>query len=88
MNDLDVVHVLRMMLDTALRVAGPLLAVVLVVGVVVSLVQTVTQVQEQAVVYVMKFAAVGVVLLLAGPWMIGELSSFLRDLWARVPDVR
>lgn len=87
MNDSDIVHVLRSMSMAGLRVAGPILLVVLVVGVVVSLVQTITQVQEQAVVYVLKFAAVGVLLLLAGPWMLHELSSFLREIWARVADV-
>jgi flagellar biosynthetic protein FliQ len=87
MNDSDIVHVLRSMSMAGLRVAGPILLVVLVVGVVVSLVQTITQVQEQAVVYVLKFAAVGVLLLLAGPWMLHELSSFLREIWARVDDV-
>ncbi len=87
MNDSDIVHVLRSMSMAGLRVAGPILLVVLVVGVVVSLVQTITQVQEQAVVYVLKFAAVGILLLLAGPWMLHELSSFLREIWARVDDV-
>lgn len=88
MNDTDVIHVLRTMSTTGVRVAGPILGVILVVGVVVSLIQTITQVQEQAVVYVLKFAAVGVVLLLAGPWMLHELTSFLREIWARVPDTK
>ncbi len=87
MNDADIIHVLRSMSMTGLRVGGPILAVVLAVGVVVSLIQTITQVQEQAVVYVLKFAAVGVVLMLAGPWMLHELQSFMRELWVRVPNV-
>ncbi|MCE9620957.1 MAG: flagellar biosynthetic protein FliQ [Actinomycetia bacterium] len=88
MNDSDIVHVLRMMSDTGLRVAGPVLLVVLVVGTTVSLLQTITQIQEQAVVYVLKFCSVGVLLLFTGPWMLHELSSFVRVLWARIPDVR
>jgi flagellar biosynthetic protein FliQ len=87
MNDADVIHILRSMSMTGLRVAGPILGVVLAVGVLVSLIQTITQVQEQAVVYVVKFAAVGVLLMLAGPWMLHELQTFLRDLWVRVPNV-
>lgn len=88
MTDADVITVLRSMCMAGLRVAGPILAVILAVGVVVSLVQTITQVQEQAVVYVAKFAAVGVLLLVAGPWMLHELTSFLREIWAQVPEVR
>jgi flagellar biosynthetic protein FliQ len=88
MSDADIVHVLRMMCVAGLKVAGPVLLVVLVVGIGVSLIQTITQIQEQAVVYVLKFAAVGVLLLFSGPWMLNELSSFVRVLWARIPDVR
>lgn len=88
MNDTEIVNVLRTMSVTGLRVAGPILLVVLVVGVVVSLIQTITQIQEQAVVYVLKFASVGLLLLVAGPWMLNEMTSFMRVLWARIPDVR
>jgi flagellar biosynthetic protein FliQ len=88
MSDADIVHVLRMMCIAGLKVAGPVLLVVLVVGIGVSLIQTITQIQEQAVVYVLKFAAVGVLMLFSGPWMLNELSSFVRVLWARIPDVR
>jgi len=88
MTDIDIIHVLRMMCVTGVKVGGPILATILGVGVVVSLVQTITQIQEQAVVYVLKFCAVGAVLLVMGPWMLQELAGFVRDLWARVPDVR
>jgi flagellar biosynthetic protein FliQ len=88
MDDTQIVNVLRMMSVTGLRVAGPALLVVLVVGVVVSLIQTITQIQEQAVVYVLKFCAVGLLFLVAGPWMLNELSSFVHLLWARIPDVQ
>ncbi len=88
MSDIDVVHVLRMMCVAGVKVAGPVLGVILAVGIVVSLIQTITQIQEQAVVYVLKFCAVGLLLLVMGPWMLQELSGFVRTLWARVPDVK
>jgi flagellar biosynthetic protein FliQ len=56
--------------------------------VIVSLVQTITQVQEQAIVYVLKFAGVAGVLLTAGPWMLQVLTSFVRTLWAKIPEVQ
>jgi flagellar biosynthetic protein FliQ len=87
MSDVEIVSVLRMMCVTGVKVAGPILAVILGVGIVVSLIQTITQIQEQAVVYVLKFCAVGLLLLVMGPWMLQELSGFVRTLWARVPDV-
>ena len=82
MNDAEIVHIFRQMAAAGAKVAGPLLAVMLVVGVVVSIVQTITQIQEQAVVYVVKFAAVGVVLLVMGPWMLQVLTSFIREMWS------
>ena len=87
MDDLEIIHVLKMMSTAGLKVAGPILAIVLAVGVGVSLIQTITQVQEQAVVYVLKFAAVGVFMIAAGPWMLQVLTSFVETLWARIPDV-
>jgi flagellar biosynthetic protein FliQ len=87
-TDTSIVHVLRVMSITGLKVAGPLLLAMLVVGVVVSLFQTITQIQEQAVAYVAKFATVALLLLLLGPWMLQELASFTREMWAQVPEVR
>ncbi|MCU1367491.1 MAG: fliQ [Ilumatobacteraceae bacterium] len=87
MDDIEIVHVLKMMAMAGLKVAGPILAIVLGVGIAVSLVQTITQIQEQAVVYVLKFAAVGVFMIVAGPWMLQILTSFVTTLWARIPDV-
>lgn len=87
MDDLEIVHVLKMMAMAGLKVAGPILAIVLGVGIAVSLIQTITQIQEQAVVYVLKFAAVGVFMIVAGPWMLQILTSFVNTLWARIPDV-
>jgi flagellar biosynthetic protein FliQ len=87
MTDVEVVNVLKEMSIAALKVGGPILLLILVVGTVISLIQTVTQVQEQAIVYVVKFAAVGALLLIAGPWMLDQLSSFFILLWDRIPEV-
>jgi flagellar biosynthetic protein FliQ len=87
-NDAQIISVFRQMAATGVKVAGPILVVILVVGVVVSLIQTITQIQEQAVVYVLKFAAVGILLIVVGPWMLQVLSSFIRDLWATIPEVK
>jgi len=86
MSDTEIVHIFRQMATAGAKVAGPLLMVMLVVGVVVSLLQTITQIQEQAVVYVVKFAAVGVLLVVMGPWMLNVLTSFITDLWALIPE--
>ena len=68
---------------TGIKVAGPILGAVLAVGVLVSLIQTITQIQEQAVVYVLKFVAVAIVLLVGGPWMLQEVTGFVKILFAK-----
>ena len=88
MTDTEIVNILRTMSVAGLKVAGPILLLVLIVGTVVSLFQTITQIQEQAIVYVLKFAAVGVLLLFAGPWMLDQLSTFVIQLWDKIPDVQ
>lgn len=84
MNDADVVDTLRLMMVSGVKIIGPVLAVVLVVGVVVSLVQTITQIQEQSVAFVLKIGAVALVFLFAGPWMLSEMRGFVVQLWARI----
>jgi flagellar biosynthetic protein FliQ len=72
-------------LKLGLLVAAPLLLAQLVVGVVVGLLQAVTQIQEQTIAFIAKLAAVAVVLTLAGPWMLGQVVEFARALIAGIP---
>lgn len=84
MTDIAIVHVLKMTAIAGLKVAGPLLLAVLIVGTVVSLLQTVTQIQEQAIAFVAKLAAVVFLLLFLGPWMLQQLTGFTREMWAQI----
>lgn len=72
-------------LDVAARVSGPILAVALVIGVVVSLLQTVTQIQEMTLTFVPKLIGAGVVMLVAGNWMMRELTTWIQGLWSLIP---
>jgi flagellar biosynthesis protein FliQ len=73
-------------LITALYVGGPLLLTALVVGSIISLVQTVTQVQEMTLVFVPKILAVFLVLALAGGWMLQVSISYAQQTWATIGD--
>ena len=61
----------------ALLTAAPLLVTALVVGVLVSLVQALTQIQEQTLTFIPKLLAVAVVMLLSLPWMVRELVGYV-----------
>lgn len=67
-------------LVTALLVAAPILAVVLLLGLIVSLLQAVTGLQEPTLSFVPKLIGVAAVLFILGPWMLLQLAGFGADL--------
>lgn len=85
MSDATLIDIIvQTMLITA-KIVGPMLIVSLVVGFSVSLFQSVTQIQEFTLTFVPKFMAFGLVLLLAGPWMLSELVGYTNDLFDHIP---
>jgi len=69
----------------AAKLAAPLLVTALVVGFAISLLQSITQVQEVTLSFVPKAVAVGVALVVAGNWMIAEMIAFTDEMFARIP---
>jgi flagellar biosynthetic protein FliQ len=74
-------------LELALRVALPLLLVGLVVGLAVSIFQAVTQIQEQTLTFIPKDVAMAVVIVIAGPWMLGQIVSYTQNLYESIPSL-
>ena len=71
----------------AAKLCAPILITALVVGFAVSLVQSITQIQEVTLSFVPKAIAVGVALLVAGHWMIAESVSFTQQMFERIPSL-
>lgn len=69
----------------AAAISAPLLLGVLAVGLIVSVLQAVTQIQEMSLTFIPKLAATIAVLTLAGPWMLGELVSYSSTLIRSIP---
>lgn len=67
------------------KVAGPFLAVTLAVGVIVGVLQSVTQLQEQTLSFVPKLVAAAVVIAVAGSWMLDQMVGFAQELMAGAP---
>ena len=63
-------------------VAAPLLLVSLVIGLIISIFQTVTSIQEQTLTFVPKILAVFVTMLLVGSWMMNTMIAFMQTLWS------
>jgi flagellar biosynthetic protein FliQ len=72
---------------TILMVAGPLLMVALGVGLLVSIFQATTQIQEQTLAFIPKIIAVFVSLVIFGPWMLSVLLDFTQQLWQNLPRI-
>jgi flagellar biosynthesis protein FliQ len=71
----------------AAKLSAPVLVTALVVGFVVSLLQSITQIQEVTLSFVPKALAAAAALLVSGHWMISELVSFTNDLYGRIPSL-
>ena len=71
----------------AAKLSAPVLVTALVVGFVVSLIQSVTQIQEVTLSFVPKLIGVGLVILLTGNWMLGQAVDFTHDLFNALPQL-
>ena len=87
MNETDIVYICSQALLLAAKLSAPLLLVALVLGVVISLVQAVFQVQDQTLTMVPKLLLGGVVLALTGGWMLRISVEFTQELFARIPEL-
>jgi flagellar biosynthesis protein FliQ len=74
-------------MSLALKISIPLLGVGLVVGVLISIIQAVTSIQEQTLSFIPKVLAMAVVLVVGGPWMLNQLLSYTTELWSSIPDM-
>ena len=84
----DVVISLSMeAMQLALKIGLPLMLVGLIVGLLVSIFQAVTQIQEMTLTFIPKILALGLVLMIAGPWMLGELLTYTENLYNGSPEL-
>jgi len=82
-----VVHLASQAMTLAFKVAGPMLLVAMVVGLLVSIFQAVTQIQEQSLTLIPKIAAIAVVVVVLGPWMLGQLVAYTVNLYSSIPSM-
>jgi flagellar biosynthesis protein FliQ len=82
-----VVSLATQAMSLALKISIPLLGVGLVVGVLISIIQAVTSIQEQTLSFIPKVLAMAVVLVVGGPWMLNQLLSYTSELWLSIPNM-
>ncbi len=87
MDDNTVLNLASQALVLIAELAGPVLVVSLVVGLVVALFQAVTSIQEFTLTFLPKVVAIGIVLLILGHWMLGNAVAYTENLYQSIPRV-
>ena len=83
----EAVSIMRGGIFEILILVAPVLLVAMVVGLVVSIFQATTSIQEQTLTFVPKIVSIMLVLALLGSWMFGSLEQYTRDLFALIPQM-
>jgi len=86
MDENTVIDITMSTMEMALKLALPLLLSALVVGLIVSVFQAVTQIQEMTLSFIPKILAMVVVIVVAGPWMMSQLTTYTKDLYGSIPE--
>jgi flagellar biosynthetic protein FliQ len=87
MNEVEVIEICREAILTMLKIVGPILLVGLAVGVLVSLFQTMTQIQEMTLTFIPKVVMVFAVTIWLLPFMLDTLSGFTLSLTDRIVEI-
>jgi flagellar biosynthesis protein FliQ len=75
----------RQAIEMALILSAPLLLTALVIGLIVSIFQAATQINEQTLSFIPKLVGMFIVLILAGPWMLQMMVDYIRRLFESIP---
>jgi len=86
-NEQVAIHLAAGAMITAAKIAAPILLSAMVVGLAVSLFQSVTQIQELTLTFVPKLLVVALVIALAGHWMLGVFVGYVDQLFAQIPQL-
>ncbi len=87
MTPTTVIDIGRQAIEVTLMLAAPLFLVALVTGLIISIFQAATQINEATLSFVPKLVAVFVTLIVAGPWMLAVMTDYMRRLFESIPSL-
>jgi flagellar biosynthetic protein FliQ len=87
MNQDTVINLATQAMVLSLKIAGPILLLGLIIGLLVSIFQAVTSIQEQSLSFIPKIVGVAVLIVVLGPWMLGQLVSYAENLYLSIPSL-
>ena len=85
MNPESVMTMGRTAMEVTLMVAAPMLLVALIIGLVVSIFQAATQINEATLSFIPKLVGIFVALVIAGPWMLSVMLDYMREVFGGIP---
>ncbi len=88
MNEQMIIGIISKTLSVALMVGGPILILSLVVGLLVSIFQAATQIQEQTLTFVPKLITIAAILLVGGSWMLNKVVIFTQQIMNMIANVK
>lgn len=88
MSEQMIMSVITKAMSTGVLLAGPILIVTLVIGLIVSVFQAATQIQEQTLTFVPKLIAIAAILLVGGSWMLNNLITFTKEIMKLIANVK
>ena len=81
MSSSDIITIARQTIWVIVKTSVPLLLVSMVVGLIISLFQTLTSIQEQTLTFVPKLIAILIGIMVMGTWILNEIVAFMNTLW-------
>jgi flagellar biosynthetic protein FliQ len=87
MNEADALDLVQFAIWTVLVASAPAVLMAMVVGVGIALVQALTQIQEITLTFVPKIVVTGIVLVIAGPWMLDRITAYTSQLFVEIPQL-
>lgn len=84
MTENQILYMAKEALGTAIIVGGPMLAASLLVGLLVSIFQAMTSIQEQTLSFIPKILSIALILILLGPWMLSTMTSYTTNLFSEL----
>lgn len=87
MSEILIMTIVKKALMAGIMVAGPILIISLIVGLIISIFQATTQIQEQTLTFVPKLIAIILVLVIGGPWMLNKLVLLTTELFTMIGSI-
>lgn len=81
MTEMEVLSIMQSSILVATKLAAPILLLSMVIGLIISIIQAATQINEQTITFVPKLILIALILLLSGSWMLQTLVDFTKEIF-------